>query len=229
MPVTSFSDSPHTSTHWQTLCPLLPTQADFEARKIPFSLALPQPRAVLRRRGEVPVRGGMKSREGILGARGRKKQSKTSPGHSANPISHRGMGHKERIEYETRLLSSQGSNSSSFNHQLGKSHQGTDGHTLGLGHINCHHLFSSAEIKGHKILLNINVLLPCEPSVFKDFAGQMPAGQVLVARSTATAGMQPAIFVQKYGSGPPLLSEVSFGGENATFTSGKLQDLVGFS
>lgn len=157
------------------------------------------------------------------------KQSKTSPGHSENPISHHGMSHKERTEYETRLLSSQGPNSSSFNHQLGKSHQETDRHTLGLRHINCHHLFSSAEIKGHKILLNINVLLPCEPSAFKDFAGQMPAGWVLVAQSIATAGLQPAVFVQKYGSGHPSFSEVSYGRENATFTSGKLQDLVGFS
>lgn len=128
---------------------------------------------------------------------------KTPPEHSANPISHHGMGHKERVEYGMRLLSSPAPNASSFNHQLGKSNQRTDGHTLGLGHINCHHVFSSAEIKGHKILLNINVLLPCEPPAFKDFAGQMPAGRVLVARSTATAGMQPAISVQKYGSGQP--------------------------
>lgn len=154
---------------------------------------------------------------------------KTSPEHSANPISHHDMGHKKRIEYGTRLLNSQGPNSSSFNHQLGKSHQGTDGHTLGLGHINCHHVFSSAEIKGHKILLSINVQLPCETPTFKDFAGQVPAGRVLVAQSMIPAGMQPAIFVQKYRSGHPLLSEVSSGRENATFTSGKLQDLFGFS
>lgn len=111
---------------------------------------------------------------------------KTSAEHSANPISYHGKGHKERIEHEARLLSSQGPNASSLNHQLGKSHQGTDGHTLGLRHINCHHVFSSAEIKGHKILLNINVLLPCEPPTFKDFAGQMPARWVLVAQSMAT-------------------------------------------
>lgn len=61
-----------------------------------------------------------------------------------------------------------------------------DGHTLGLRLINCHHVFSSAEIKGHKILLNINVLLPCEPPTFKDFTGQMSACWVLVARSMAT-------------------------------------------
>lgn len=158
-----------------------------------------------------------------------KTQLKTSPEHSANPISHHDMGLKERIECGIELLSSQGPDSSSFNHQLGKSHQGTDGHTLGLGHINCHCVFSSAEIKGHKILLNINVLLPCEPPTFKDFAGQMPAGWVLVAQSMTTAGMQPGIFVQKYGSGHPLLSEVSSRREKAILTSGKLQDLVGFS
>lgn len=50
-----------------------------------------------------------------------------------------------------------------------------------------------------------------------------------MAQSMATAGMHPAIIVQKYESGHPLLSEVPSGRENATFTSGKLQDLVGFS
>lgn len=122
------------------------------------------------------------------------------------------MGHKERIEYGIRLLRSQGPNASSFNHQLGKSHQGTDRHTLGLGHINCH-LFSSAELKGHKILLNINVLLLCEPPTFKDFAGQMPAGWALAAQSMATAGMQPAIFVQKYGSSHPSFQKCPLEGK----------------
>lgn len=111
---------------------------------------------------------------------------KTSPEHPENPISHHGMGHKARTEYGTRLLSSQGPNASSLNHQLGKNHQGSDGHTLGLRHINYHHVFSTAEIKGHKILLNISVLLPCEPPTFKDFTGQMQACWVLVAQSMAT-------------------------------------------
>lgn len=62
-----------------------------------------------------------------------------------------------------------------------------DGHTLGLGHINCCHVFSSADIKGHKTQLDINVLLPCEPPTSKDLAGQLPASRALVAQSIAAA------------------------------------------
>lgn len=62
-----------------------------------------------------------------------------------------------------------------------------DRHALGFGRINCCHVFSSAEIKGHKTQLDINVLLPCELPTSKALAGQLPVGRALVAQSTAAA------------------------------------------
>lgn len=56
-----------------------------------------------------------------------------------------------------------------------------DRHTLGLGHINRYHVFSSTEIESHKTQLNINIVLPCEPPPSKDLAVQLPARRALVA------------------------------------------------
>lgn len=93
----------------------------------------------------------------------------------------------------SKVASKHRPNSSAFNHKSGKSHQGMDRHTLGLGHINCYRVFSSAEIKGHKTQLGINVLLPCEPLTSKDLAGQLPTRRALVAQNIAAASHENVV------------------------------------
>lgn len=128
----------------------------------------------------------------------RENTAKTFPEHSANPFSHCGKSHKEKFgtkdqtaqfaHLSFKVTRKHRPNSSSFNHKSRKSHQGMDGHALGLGHISCCHVFPSAEIKNHKTQHYTNVPLPCDPPTSKASAEQSPAGRALVAPSIAAAG-----------------------------------------